>query len=315
MKKRFSIQLNPASVPQILGERDKLLRIVEGVVRSSVIVRGDSVHIEGPPEEERSLKRLFRDLEEMAQRQSLDEDGVNSALALAGFSREQNGESNLLVNGDVVFEAPHQSIRARSRNQAEYFRAAMDNELVFSIGPAGTGKTYLAVAIAVRFFLEGKCERIILVRPAVEAGENLGFLPGDLKEKVDPYFRPIYDALHDLLSPDKLKRYLDQNLIEIAPLAYMRGRTLSKAFVILDEAQNTTNDQLKMFLTRLGRGSRAIVTGDLTQIDLPQKQQSGLKEALRILKNIKGIGFITLDAGDVVRHTLVQEIIQAYDND
>ncbi|MFC2170519.1 PhoH family protein [Calditrichota bacterium] len=240
---------------------------------------------------------------------------IDAALALAGLSpRNGNGSGNN-HEGLLVFERNGFTIKTRSRNQLEYILAARENELVFAVGPAGTGKTYLAVALAVNAFNSENVERIVLVRPAVEAGENLGFLPGDLREKVEPYFRPIYDALMEMIPPEKLKRFIDQNRIEIAPLAYMRGRTLSNAFVILDEAQNTTSDQLKMFLTRLGAGSRAIVTGDLTQIDIPEKQKSGLVEALTVLRGIKGIKFITLDYHDVVRHALVREIIQAYSRD
>jgi len=186
------------------------------------------------------------------------------------------------------------------------------NDIVFAIGPAGTGKTYTAVALAVRALKNKEIKRIVLTRPAVEAGENLGFLPGDLKEKIDPYLRPLYDALFDMIPGEKLKTFIENGVIEVAPLAFMRGRTLDHAFVILDEAQNTTESQLKMFLTRMGPAAKFIVTGDVTQIDLPNKQPSGLIQAMKILKNIKGIDFITLDAGDVVRHRLVKEIILAY---
>ncbi len=275
-------------------------------------VRGETVSVDGPAEEEEPLRQVFRDLEEMARKHPVDESGLMTVLALAGFSGNGRREDE---DGLLVLESTRSSIRTRSRNQQEYVESALKSDLVFAVGPAGTGKTYLAVAIAVRAFLEREVDRIILVRPAVEAGERLGFLPGDLKEKVDPYFRPIYDALMEMIPANRLKRLIDENRIEIAPLAYMRGRTLSNAFVLLDEAQNTTSDQLKMFLTRLGRGSKAIVTGDLTQIDLVEKEASGLKEAIRILRNIRGVAFVTLDSRDVVRHALVRDIIQAYDHD
>ncbi|MDP8207241.1 MAG: PhoH family protein [Candidatus Electryonea clarkiae] len=283
-------------------------------MRSKITVRGEKVSIEGPPEEEEPLRQIFRDMESMARRDRTENLDIDTALALAGFTPVGTNNAKHL-EGLTVFEKNGFCIRTRSRNQKEYIRAAHESELVFVEGPAGTGKTYLAVALAVSAFNADDVERIILVRPAVEAGENLGFLPGDLREKVEPYFRPIYDALMEMIPSDRLKRYIDQNRIEIAPLAYMRGRTLSNAFVILDEAQNTTSDQLKMFLTRLGSGSRAIVTGDLTQVDIPDKQKSGLSEALIILRGIKGIQFVTLDHKDVVRHSLVKEIILAYEKE
>jgi phosphate starvation-inducible protein PhoH and related proteins len=205
-------------------------------------------------------------------------------------------------------------IKARTANQKKMVEAAATNDLVFALGPAGTGKTYTAVAIAVKALKNKEVRKIIITRPAVEAGENLGFLPGDLKEKIDPYLRPIYDALDDMVPPDKLKLMLESRIIEIAPLAYMRGRTLNDAFILLDEAQNTTSMQLKMFLTRMGAKSKAIITGDQTQVDLPKQQKSGLKEAREILTNIRGIAFVELDGKDVLRHRLVREIIKAYDS-
>ncbi len=219
-------------------------------------------------------------------------------------------------NEDIILYGAHkQKIRAKTPNQKSMVDASSDNDIMFAIGPAGTGKTYTAVALAVRALKEKQVKRIILTRPAVEAGENLGFLPGDLKEKIDPYLRPLYDALDDMIPPDKLKYYLETRVIEIAPLAFMRGRTLNNAFIILDEAQNATSAQLKMFLTRIGPIAKCIITGDLTQIDLPQKQESGLGFALNILKNIQGIATIYLDQRDVIRHRLVKDIIQAYDKE
>ncbi|MFT7001618.1 MAG: phosphate starvation-inducible PhoH-like protein, partial [Spirosomataceae bacterium] len=203
----------------------------------------------------------------------------------------------------------------KTANQRKLVAAAKTNDIVFAVGPAGTGKTYTAVAIAVQALKDKKVKKIIITRPAVEAGENLGFLPGDLKEKIDPYLRPVYDGLHDMLNAEKLNGYIEKNIIEIAPLAYMRGRTLNDAFILLDEAQNTTSMQLKMFLTRMGPESKMMITGDITQIDLPRSQRSGLKDAYRMLRNIDGIKFIELDASDVVRHPLVVEILKAYEKE
>jgi phosphate starvation-inducible PhoH-like protein len=218
-------------------------------------------------------------------------------------------------NDVLVFGPGGKTVRARTQNQKKMVAAAEKNDVVFAIGPAGTGKTYTAVALAVRALKNKVVKKIILTRPAVEAGESLGFLPGDLKEKIDPYLRPLYDALDDMIPADKLGYYMSTRVIEIAPLAYMRGRTLDNAFIILDEAQNTTDLQLKMFLTRIGANAKAIITGDLTQVDLPKNQRSGLEKGIRILKNIDGIAHIELDEDDVVRHRLVKAIIRAYDRD
>jgi phosphate starvation-inducible PhoH-like protein len=218
-------------------------------------------------------------------------------------------------NDVLVFGPNGKSVRARTANQKRMVTASEKNDIMFAIGPAGTGKTYTAVALAVRALKNKMCKKIILTRPAVEAGESLGFLPGDLKEKIDPYLRPLYDALDDMIPQDKLGYYMQTRVIEIAPLAYMRGRTLDNAFILLDEAQNATELQLKMFLTRIGANAKAIITGDLTQVDLPRNQRSGLDKAVRILKNIDGIAHIELDEEDVVRHRLVKAIIKAYDKD
>ena len=286
------------------------------MVRSQIVLRGSQLRVDGPDEEKESLKSLFRDLAGMAKRGHVDDAGLDAALTLAGFSASGRGTGDHSPGeGLVVFERPGFTIKTRSENQEDYIRSAREADLVFAVGPAGTGKTFLAVAVAVRALLDDLVDRMILVRPAVEAGEHLGYLPGDLKDKVEPYFRPIYDALMDMLTPEKLRRFMDQGRIEIAPLAYMRGRTLNNAYVLLDEAQNTTGEQLKMFLTRLGARSKAIVTGDLTQIDLVDKTASGLAEAMVILRGIKGIRFVTLDHRDVVRHHLVKEIVQAYERE
>ncbi len=311
----YSISINPGLVPNLVGPQDRNLRRVTQSVRSKLVVRGGEIHIDGPPEEKEPLERLFRDLSGMAAKGVIEEALIEAALNLAGFTAPAPKGNSGNGEGMIVYERSGLTLRTRSRNQEEYVRAAREADLVFCVGPAGTGKTYLAVAVAVRALVSDEVDRIILVRPAVEAGESLGFLPGDLKEKVEPYFRPLYDALMDMLTPEKLRRLLEQDRIEIAPLAYMRGRTLNNAFVILDEAQNTTGGQLKMFLTRLGARSRAIVTGDLTQIDLQDPSASGLSEAMVILQGIRGIRFVTLDATDVVRHQLVKEIVAAYERE
>ncbi|CAI8373861.1 MAG: PhoH-like protein [Flavobacteriales bacterium UBA4585] len=223
-------------------------------------------------------------------------------------------ENYTLLKDEVILHGPSgRIIKAKTPNQYKLIEASVDNDMVFAIGPAGTGKTYTAVALAVRALKNREVRRIILTRPAVEAGENLGFLPGDLKEKLDPYLAPLYDALRDMIPKEKLEFYLENKTIEIAPLAFMRGRTLDDAFVILDESQNTTTSQMKMFLTRMGESARFIITGDTSQIDLPKHQKSGLKEAVGYLKNVKGIGFIYLDGSDVIRHPLVKQIIEAYE--
>ncbi len=310
MNLKYEIELDASLLPTILGSEDQHLRVIEKSARSELTVRGTTLFVHGPQEEQVSIESLFRDLLAMAKTGDMTGAGLRSAIRLAGLTNPLDSEASA---GELIMELKSGTLRTKTRNQVAYLRAAEENELVFAVGPAGTGKTYLAVAFAVKAFLTGDVDRIILVRPAVEAGENLGFLPGALQEKVEPYFRPIYDALMEMIPPEKIQRFIAQKRIEIAPLAYMRGRTLANAFVILDEAQNTTSDQLKMFLTRLGRGSKAIVTGDLTQIDLPEKERSGLSESLNILQNIRGIGFVTLDHRDVVRHTLVMEIIKAYE--
>lgn len=222
-------------------------------------------------------------------------------------------DKNMSNSERIVYGISGNVIKPRTANQQRLVKSVEKNDLVFAIGPAGTGKTFVSVALAVRALKEKKVKRIIITRPAVEAGENLGFLPGDLKEKVDPYLRPIYDALHEMIPGEKLKFLMENNVIEVAPLAYMRGRTLEDAFVLLDEAQNTTTQQMKMFLTRMGTKSKVVVTGDISQIDLPKHQKSGLKEAVEILKGTDGIGFIHLDTSDVVRHSLVKKMIEAYD--
>jgi phosphate starvation-inducible PhoH-like protein len=271
---------------------------------------GDIQSLEDFGEKMRSMEILFAKRNEFNEHLILEAlGGMEAPTAVSGKPGEDDTKDVLLIG------TRGQKIKARTKNQRKMLEAAKKNDVVFAIGPAGTGKTYTAVAIAVLALKEREIRRIILTRPAVEAGENLGFLPGDLKEKIDPYLRPLYDALEDMIPSDKLKSMVESRTVEIAPLAFMRGRTLDNCYVILDEAQNSTDLQLKMFLTRMGPNAKLIITGDLTQVDLPRKQMSGLSKALRILDNIKGISIIQLDTDDVVRHRLVKEIIQAYDKD
>lgn len=283
-----------------------------------VIARGDEIKIFGDEASMNAFQIAMKHLEQVfLKRKEINEHIVLEVLEGIEIVKPENaGDVPLISTGDVLLIGTRgQQIKARTRNQVKMVNAARTNDIVFAIGPAGTGKTYTAVAIAVLALKEREIRRIILTRPAVEAGENLGFLPGDLKEKIDPYLRPLYDALEDMIPNDKLKSMVESRTVEIAPLAFMRGRTLDNCYVILDEAQNSTDLQLKMFLTRMGPNAKLIITGDLTQIDLPRKQQSGLGKALRLLKNIKGIAQIQLDTDDVVRHRLVKEIVHAYDRE
>lgn len=295
-----------------MGVGDSNLRYLETHFQSQITVRGGKLIIQGPCNEADKIKRVFLDLAALYKvRKQVTIEDIDTVLRLAGVHAGVNGQDN----GDgksLILEVPRGPIRSRGKHQAWYIRAMEKNPIVFANGPAGTGKTYLAVAMAVDSFQRKLVERIILVRPVVESGETLGFLPGDILEKVDPYFRPLYDALDEMLSQGQVKRLMDRGSIEIAPLAYMRGRTLNRAFVILDEAQNTTSGQMKMFLTRLGVESRAVLTGDLSQVDLPSSVLSGLEEARTILTGISGIGFIEFNENDVVRHKLVADILRAY---
>jgi phosphate starvation-inducible PhoH-like protein len=283
-----------------------------------LIVRGNELKILGDEKQIHLVaKKIIGALEYFHHYGTFDEEAIERL-----FNENKQSEKNESIientsNGsDVLVFGPNGIVvKARTPNQQKMVYSSERNDVLFAIGPAGTGKTYTAVALAVRALKNREIKRIILTRPAVEAGENLGFLPGDLKEKIDPYLRPLYDALFDMIPSEKLKTFVENGVIEVAPLAFMRGRTLDHAFVILDEAQNATESQLKMFLTRMGPSAKFIVTGDITQIDLPSKQPSGLVQALKILRNIKGIDFITLNADDVVRHKLVKEIIQAYQNE
>ena len=292
----------------VFGEHDRNLAIIENRLGVNIIARGNCLTLRGP---QAARKNATAVLDELYQRASSgleiargDVDGaIRMATALPGPSEAKGSE----------IRTRRKVVRPRSPGQKAYFEALEDNELVFGIGPAGTGKTYLAVARGVQALLAGEVDRIILSRPAVEAGEQLGFLPGDMKEKVDPYLRPLYDALHDLMSPERAARLISEGTIEIAPLAFMRGRTLAHAYVILDEAQNTTTQQMKMFLTRLGEGARMVITGDLSQIDLPAGAASGLVQAVDILGAVDGIAIVRFTEADIVRHPLVSRIVAAYD--
>lgn len=302
-----------------MGFRDEHLTTLDNAYPDiKLTARGNTIKISGPEEDCQELIEIFEELEKMAARNGdLTDSDVETVLALKQSGREPekpNPLRDINISGDFILNTHDgEAISAKTPGQKQIIKESATNDIVFTIGPAGTGKTYTSVALAVKALKERKVKKIILTRPAVEAGETLGFLPGDLREKIDPYLRPLYDALEDMIEYDRLELHLTKNIIEIAPLAYMRGRTLNNAFVILDEAQNATNMQMKMFLTRIGFNSRAIITGDITQTDLPHKQQSGLISIQQILKGIKGISFVYLDENDVVRHRLVRDIIKAYD--
>ena len=304
---------------QFYGPNNLHLTIIKSKFpKLQFVARGDEIKIFGDEASMDAFELAMKHLEKIfLKSKEINEHIVLEALeGIEVVKPENTGGPPLIGTGDVLLIGTRgQQIKARTRNQVKMVNAARTNDIVFAIGPAGTGKTYTAVAIAVLALKEREIRRIILTRPAVEAGENLGFLPGDLKEKIDPYLRPLYDALEDMIPNDKLKSMVESRTVEIAPLAFMRGRTLDNCYVILDEAQNSTDLQLKMFLTRMGPNAKLIITGDLTQIDLPRKQQSGLGKALRLLKNIKGIAQIQLDTDDVVRHRLVKEIVHAYDRE
>ena len=301
----------------LFGTRDEHLRRIEAAFGVELAARGSQVSIEGAPAAVHAVSRLLDQLSRLIEKGfQLRSEDVSTAIRVIREAPEASlveffsGEA--AVSGGPSAEA-RRMISPRSLNQKAYVKAMTDHDMVISVGPAGTGKTYLAVAMAATALLEKRVKRLVLARPAVEAGEKLGFLPGDLAEKVNPYLRPLYDALYDMLGYEKVGRMLERGMIEVAPLAFMRGRTLNDAFVILDEAQNTTPEQMKMFLTRIGYNSRAVITGDITQTDLPKSMVSGLREAIDVLSGVEGICFIHFDERDVVRHPLVQKIVAAYD--
>ncbi|HKF48268.1 MAG TPA: PhoH family protein [Terracidiphilus sp.] len=308
---KIALEITPNLEP-LFGTRDENLRLMEDSLGVRIDLRSDAVHVEGPEDSVNRVRVVFQDFE------SLRRQGVHP------HNGELNGMLRLVVadptitlrsvadSGKARSAGIKRMVQPRSINQRKYVEAIEQHDMVFGVGPAGTGKTYLAVAMAVAAMNAKKVSRIVLVRPAVEAGEKLGFLPGSLQEKVDPYLRPLYDALYDLLDPEKVDKMLEKNVIEVAPLAFMRGRTLNDAFIIMDEAQNTTIEQMKMFLTRMGNNAKVVVTGDITQIDLPNPRKSGLLDAINVLEGVEGIRFCHFEDSDVVRHALVQRIVRAY---
>ena len=309
MKKNIDITQN---VETLFGTRDENLRLLEDGLNVNIDLRSNSIEIEGAASDVKRAEQVFSDFDDL---QSSGHQFNNGDLGsmLRVLASDPNATLKGLAEAGKQRAFGKRTVQPKSINQRRYLEAIEKNDMVFGIGPAGTGKTYLAVAMAISALTSKKVNRIILARPAVEAGERLGFLPGTLQEKVDPYLRPLYDALYDMLEPEKVDRYLEKNIIEIAPIAFMRGRTLNDSFIILDEAQNTTSEQMKMFVTRLGFNSKAVITGDITQIDLPNSKRSGMLEAMDVLGRVNGIAFVNFDESDVVRHHLVQRIIRAYD--
>ena len=303
---------NPNEAVMLIGMSDANLKLIEETYNVHIITRGEIIQIAGDNNENKERAKTILHSLLLVIRKGINVDQRDVATAIEMANKGTIEYFAELYDEEIARNVKGKAIRAKTIGQREYIKAIRHNDLVFGIGPAGTGKTYLAVVMATQALKNGHVKRIILTRPAVEAGESLGFLPGDLKEKVDPYLRPLYDALHDIYGTEQTQRLIERGTIEIAPLAYMRGRTLDDAFVILDEAQNTTHQQMKMFLTRLGFGSKMVITGDKTQIDLPKKQESGLIIAERTLKYVKDIHFQFLEQGDVVRHPLVAKVIQAY---
>ncbi len=302
---------NNLLVQQVVGPQDSHLRLLEKLLNVEISSFGNQIKITGDKEAAVQAQTAIDILyHKVGKNIDINEEEVKAAVRISGAGAEKIAEDNM---ENIVLKTKKRHIYPRSATQAAYIQEMMKNELVFGLGPAGTGKTYLAVALAVSMMLEGKIDKIILSRPAVEAGENLGFLPGDLKEKVDPYLRPLYDALYEMLPAEQVDKKLALGEIEIAPLAFMRGRTLSNSFIILDEAQNTTPMQMKMFLTRLGENSRMVVNGDLSQVDLPKGTISGLRDSLETLKGIDNISSVRFSASDVVRHGLVAKIVKAYE--
>ena len=305
-------ELTGADPAQLYGPSNTFLnQIGTYFPQLKIVARGHKIKVSGPEESVIEFEdKLDGILAYVEKHKTLDQRAFDTLVQASDAAKE----NYTLLKDEVILHGPSgRIIKAKTPNQYKLIEASVDNDMLFAIGPAGTGKTYTAVALAVRALKNREVRRIILTRPAVEAGENLGFLPGDLKEKLDPYLAPLYDALRDMIPKEKLEFYLENKTIEIAPLAFMRGRTLDDAFVILDESQNTTTSQMKMFLTRMGESARFIITGDTSQIDLPKHQKSGLKEAVSYLKNVKGIGFVYLDGRDVIRHPLVKQIIEAYE--
>lgn len=303
-------------VASLFGQCDAHLLLIEKRLNISLHARGNVVAITAPTLLAKEVRHLLETLyTSLEQGHPVDHQRVEHAIRILEERVEKSQLSSVreVIEGDPLLRTPHRTIYPRNPRQASYMNTLTRSDLTFAIGPAGTGKTYLAVAAAVSDFLAGRVGRIVLTRPAVEAGERLGFLPGDLHAKVDPYLRPLYDALHHMLGLEKVERMLEQNVLEVAPLAYMRGRTLEEAFIILDEGQNSTAEQMKMFLTRLGEGSKMVIAGDITQIDLPHHQISGLVQAMKLLSAVEGVSFVHFSHTDSVRHPLVQKIVHAYE--
>jgi len=309
---KTQIEITP-NIETLFGTRDENLQMLEQGLNVAIVMRSDSIEIEGAPSDVARAQQVFADYQHLLRS---GHSFVNGDLGtmLKVLTSDDTATLRGLAEAGKQRSFGKRTVQPKSINQRRYLEAIEKNDMVYGIGPAGTGKTYLAVAMAISALMTKRVNRIVLARPAVEAGERLGFLPGTLQEKVDPYLRPLYDALYDMLDPDKVDRYLEKNVIEIAPIAFMRGRTLNDAFVILDEAQNTTSEQMKMFVTRLGFNSKAVITGDITQIDLPNPGRSGLVEAIDVLRDVEGIRFCYFDEGDVVRHHLVQRIVRAYED-
>ena len=310
-QRNFVLEPDDATrLANLTGPFDEHLRQIELRLGVEIANRGNVFRVTGEEKAALAAERVLKQLFDEAENETLTPQGIHVRLGNGGADRIVDQE---YVPQDVAIKVKRGVIKGRGPNQAKYLHAITTHDINFGIGPAGTGKTFLAVASAVEALNESRVQRLLLVRPAVEAGEKLGFLPGDMSQKVDPYLRPLYDALYEMLGVEKVAKLLERNVIEIAPLAYMRGRTLNDAFVILDEAQNTSIEQMKMFLTRLGFGSTAVITGDLTQIDLPKHQKSGLRDAVDVLRGVDGISFTFFEANDVVRHPLVAKIVRAYD--
>ena len=305
---------NPEALQALIGSNNGRLKLVERTSGAQVYLRGNEITIEGDETATETAKTALEQLYDLALAgKALSSDDVVRAVQLLKGDGHANADIRGVFGETILTPRSGRPIAPKGATQKRYVDLIRTNDIMFAVGPAGTGKTYLGVALAVRALLDKAVRRIILTRPAVEAGERLGFLPGTLEEKVDPYLRPLYDALHDMLEPDKLERFMTDGTIEIAPLAFMRGRTLQGSFIILDEAQNTTPEQMKMFLTRMGFDSKAVVTGDITQTDLPRGQRSGLRDALELVDGIRGIGIVEFTDQDVVRHPLVAALIRAYD--
>ncbi|MFT5138693.1 MAG: phosphate starvation-inducible PhoH-like protein [Rhodothermales bacterium] len=315
MSPRLTLELEPADTERLAnlcGQFDQHLKQIETRLGVEIFCRGNVFSFEGDNRQVRAATRLLKELYAMSENETLTPDLINLHLQDSAMDEMANDEMSAQIDDEVTIVTRSGTIRGRGPNQKAYLRKINKYAVNFGIGPAGTGKTYLAMACAVAALQQDRVQRIVLVRPAVEAGERLGFLPGDMAQKVDPYLRPLYDAAYEMLGFERVSRLIEKHVIEVAPLAFMRGRTLNDAFVILDEAQNTTGEQMKMFLTRIGFGSTAVITGDITQIDLPKHTLSGMKQALDILEGVEGISFTIFNSRDVVRHPMVQKIVEAY---